>query len=208
VRRIEDHLIVEAPGMPNLRVDAPNPSDASTIPVTVWGDLVQASLCAPNTSDWFSRFLEKSVRLVYFSDASKRLADQRFAPKDALVSFSDGFPVLVCTEASLDDLNGRLTRPVPMSRFRPNIVLAGTQAYEEDSIDTLVIGAMKFTARSPCARCSVTTVLEGSAERTKEPLRTLAAYRTTEHGVIFGQNLTHSGDGVISIEDAVHMIRR
>ena len=106
-------------------------------------------------------------------------------------------------QSSLDDLNSRLEFPVPMNRFRPNLVFTGGQPYEEDSWKLLTIGNNKFAGVKPCSRCVLTTVDQNTGEKGKEPLATLAKYRQHENKIYFGQNLLsidhhtiHEGDEI------------
>jgi uncharacterized protein YcbX len=130
--------------------------------------------------------------------------DQTFAVSaDDAVSFADGYASLLVTEASLADLNTRTKEPVPMDRFRPNIVVTGSEAWEEDGWRIITVGGVDMVAVKKCARCLVTTTDQQSGERYVEPLPTLAEYRHIGHGLIFGQNMIHVGRGVIRIGDAI-----
>jgi uncharacterized protein len=127
----------------------------------------------------------------------------RAQPGD-IVSFADGYPLLLISEASLADLNQRLETPLEMRRFRPNLVISGCEPYAEDRLRTLRIGGVSFRAVKRCERCMVTTVDPDTAERGREPLRTLARYRLEEGKVWFGMNLIHDGPGRLSLGDAAH----
>jgi uncharacterized protein YcbX len=168
-----------------------------TIDVTVWDDTMPAFLMGPQYDQWFSDFLGFSARLVYQQNTTRRVVDSRYTSQEEITSFSDAYPVLLIGQASLDDLNSRLEQPVPMNRFRPNIVIKGWAPYQEDEIRYFQAGPIRFEAVKPCARCVLTTVDQDSAIRGKEPLKTLASYRTKNNKVIFGQNLIYSGKGRI-----------
>ena len=122
------------------------------------------------------------------------------------VGFADGYPILLLSEASLDDLNSRLETPLPMNRFRPNIVVTNTEHYAEDTWKTIRIGDITLDIVKPCARCAITTTNQDTAERGKEPLKILSTYRNHEHGVIFGQNIIHRNQGQINIGDTVEIL--
>ena len=141
---------------------------------------------------WLEAFLERECRLVRFDPQHRRLSARIWTGDlEAENRFSDGFPVLVIGQASLVDLNSRLERPLPMNRFRPNIVMEGLGAYEEDRIDELYDDTVTFRLVKACTRCKVTTTDQETAGLDgKEPLQTLKSYRFDAklHGVIFGQN--------------------
>ena len=147
------------------------------------------------------------VRLVQWGERSRRHLDPTYSPRDdAETAFTDGYPVLVTLEASLEDLNTRLDAPIPMGRFRPNIVVHGGAAWDEDQWRTIQVGGMTFDAVKPCARCVVPTTDQrtGARHPRQEPLRTLATFRTIPHlGAIFGQNLVHRAPGQVAVGDPV-----
>jgi len=174
--------------------------------VSVWGESVAAlGVRSGDADSVLSDYIGKPVRLVYMPDSSFRQVDREYFNADRRVSFADGFPVLLCNTASLADLNSRLDAPVPMSRFRPNIVFAGRTAFEEDGWRRIRIGSIEFAVVKPCSRCVMTTI-NGEGERGKEPLRTLATYRKNEHGVCFGQNLVPLTNGTIGLKDELVLI--
>lgn len=182
-------LQVTAPDMPLLSI-AGN-SDSSTS-VSVWKDQCAAFDEGDAAAEWFSSFLGREVRLVRFDEAQQRLSSPDWTGGVAAENqFSDGFPLLVIAQASLDDLNARLSAPLPMNRFRPNIVLSGIPAYAEDRIHELSDGDITLRLVKPCTRCKITTTdqaLGVSVDR--EPLATLMTYRRDPQlrGVTFGQN--------------------
>ncbi len=169
--------------------------------VTIWDDRVIAADQGDAAAGWFSERLGRACRLVYFGAAAQRLLDPQYTPRvDAETAFSDGYPLLAVLQESLDDLNTRLAEPVPMTRFRPNIVVAGAPAWSEDAWRVLAIGSITLDAVKPCARCVVPTTDQATGARhpTREPLRTLATFRTIKGlGAIFGQNLVAGGEGEI-----------
>ena len=146
-------------------------------------------------NDWFSGMLGQDLRLVWMPDTTRRAADGRYAPKGQYVSFADGFPFLILGQASLDDLNHRLMQPLPMNRFRPNLVFTGGPAFDEDNWLEFQIGNVQFKNVKPCARCMITTIDQETALRAQEPLRTLATFRRRNNKIYFAQNAVWLGAG-------------
>jgi len=174
--------------------------------VRVWDDEVHVLVAGEAWNTWFSERLGRAVRLVHMPDDAIRPADERFA--QGIISLSDGFPYLVISQASLDDLNGRIAMngsagDLPMDRFRPNLVIGGGTAYQEDALTDILIGGHRFYLVKPCTRCAITTTDQRTGERGKEPLRTLATYRRHGDGLLFGMNATGPAAGTISIGDPV-----
>jgi uncharacterized protein YcbX len=193
-----DRLRVTAPGRPSL--DMPlEPVAEVTTRVVVWDDTCDAHAMGEQAGTWFSELLELPCNLVHMPQATVRPADPTYAPAGTRVSFADAFPFLLLSEESLADLNQRLPSPVPMNRFRPNLVIAGGEPYAEDRIDTFESGGMAFRVVKPCARCVVTTTDQETAERGVEPLRTLATYRKVGGEAMFGQNVVHHGTGRLAV---------
>jgi uncharacterized protein YcbX len=177
------------------------------VEVTVWRDQVQARPVSVEADDLLTRHLGLRCRLVHMGDDSHRQVDPRYAPPGRITSLADGYPVLIASTSSLADLNGRMDKPVPMSRFRPNIVVEGSLPFAEDGWGTLRIGTAEFEAVKPCSRCIMTTIDQDTGEKTgKEPLKTLAKFRNTPDGVIFGENLLISRPGMVGIGDMVEFI--
>lgn len=178
--------------------------------VSVWADLVDA-LALPqaegelSVDGALSVFLGKPVRLVYMPPSTYRAVDPEFSKMSAQVSFADGFPILLCGEASLADLNSRLNLPVRMERFRPNIVVSGGVAFAEAEWKRVRIGGIEFDSVKPCSRCSMIT-LDESGGFSKEPLKTLAGYRSNRFGACFGENLVHRGVGVLELGMTVEIL--
>lgn len=191
-------LVLAAPGLPALELPL-HPRGSVTTSVVVWGDACAAVWAGERAAGWFSDLLGCSCSLVYMPDESVRPANPRFAPNGTRVSFADAFPFLLISEESLADLNTRLSAPLPMNRFRPNLVIAGGAPYAEDSLDGFSLGALGFKVVKPCARCVLTTTDQATAERGVEPLRTLATYRKRDGQVHFGQNVVHLGRGRVRV---------
>lgn len=209
IRLAPDRLLVDAPGMPALDVSL-EPTDEDfddLIPARIWNDEVMASPSGEETGRWFSEFLGVNCALVRLPDSSVRIVDQDYGRPEDRVHLADGFPFLLTSEASLADLNARLDRPLPMNRFRPNLVVAGCEPFAEDGWGVARIGAMTFRVVKPCARCVITTVDQETAVASREPLRTLAAFRKDGDKVLFGQNLIHDGDrGTLRVGDPVEVL--
>jgi MOSC domain-containing protein len=191
VPRLNDNsLVLTAPGMPTLTVS--RATSGSVRDVTVWKFQGRGIDCGDEAARWCSTFLETSLRLVAFDASAPRECSPEWTPGTrAITEFSDGFPILVISLASLADLNSRLPHPLPMERFRPNVVIDGVEAYAEDRIDELRIGGAALRLVKPCARCSITaTDQQKGALDGVEPLRTLKEYRFDAklHGTTFGQN--------------------
>jgi hypothetical protein len=123
-----------------------------------------------------------------------------------ITSFADAYPFMMIGQASLDDLNSRLAEPLPMDRFRPNIVFTGGGPFEEDLLANFTIGNIHFYGVKLCARCIIPTIDQNTGVKRKEPLKTLASYRAKNNKIYFGQNLVHKGDGVIAVGDQLHAI--
>ncbi|AZZ91340.1 MOSC domain-containing protein [Hahella sp. KA22] len=201
-------LMLSAPGMSGLYIEAPDQEGAALEQVQVWKDEVSALFVDARADAWFSEFLGEQARLVYIPERSFRQVDQAYYDAPQKVSFADAYPVLATSESSLEDLNGRLKNPVKMTHFRPNIVVAGADSFAEDHWRRLRIGEVEFVAVKPCSRCVFTTIDPASGHKSPdtEPLRTLASYRKTELGAIFGQNLVQLNHGIICVGDKVELL--
>ncbi|WP_368497365.1 MOSC domain-containing protein [Marinobacter sp. 2_MG-2023] len=176
--------------------------------VLVWRDWVKAQEGESDASEALSRFCGKDLRFVYMPDSSFRRVDAGRVTEYRRVGFADGFPFLITSLASLKELNGRLEVPVDMRRFRPNIVVEGAAAWQEDRWCELLIGEQRFSIVKPCSRCVLTTVDPdtGVKDPGLQPLRMLSSYRKTVDGVIFGQNAINELPGVIHVGDSITAI--
>jgi len=185
---------------------------AETATVKIWSSSVKGSFYPKEVDEWFSDAIGSRCRLVLMPETTKRIVSPDYAIRkfEDTVSFADGYPFLLIGEASLADLNSRLEEPVPMNRFRPNFVVTGSEAFEEDNWKRIRIGSTEFHVVKPCARCVMTTVDQAAGQKNgKEPLKTLAAYRTRSGNVLFGQNLiAETAGGTIRVGDAVEIIER
>ncbi len=183
-------------GMPDLVVS--EPSHAMEREVTVWEDRCSAMDCGDEAANWISCFLGITSRLVFFPEKEFRQVDLSYAQVGDKTAFSDGFPLLLISKASLDDLNERLEQPIEMARFRPNLVVDGCEAFAEDGWKKIRIGTVIFRIVKPCSRCVIPCINPLTGERGKEPLRTLSRYRQRNNQLFFGQNVIAEGTGQIS----------
>jgi uncharacterized protein YcbX len=182
-------LTLRAPGLPPLTL--PLEPRGESIDVKVWKDRCEALDQGDAASAWASSALGAPLRLVRVVDTPRRMADPKFAgPTPNPVAFPDGFPILVCNRASLDSLNARMPEPIPMERFRPNLVLHGLPAFAEDRIASLRVGDVTLTLVKPCTRCVITSTDQRTGERSTNPLPVLREFRfnSTLLGVTFGEN--------------------
>jgi hypothetical protein len=199
-------LQLQAPGAGRIAV-ALEAGAGPSREVVVWGDTVLACDAGEAVAHWLSDFLLRSVRLVRFDPARQRPTDPAWsAGRPGESAFSDGYPVLVLSRASLSDLNARLPQALPLDRFRPNLVLEGCDPYAEDSLRVLQSGTAMLRLVKPCTRCVITTTDQSTAERDgEEPLRTLRSYRWSSElrGVTFGQNAIVESAGTLRVGDAI-----
>ena len=215
VRLTDDGIVIAGPGMEPLPVRIPGPGGDADFESDIWGDAARVRPAAREAGEWLSTFLGVAVRLVHQPDEATRVMRREYAGAiggPRRTTLSDGAPLLLTGESSLDDLNARLTTPgtgpLAMNRFRPNVVVRGAPAFAEDGWVRLAIGDVRFEVAKPCARCVTTTVNQETAERGAEPLRTLATYRKAPPGVLFGQNIAHHAPGVVRVGDEVRVIAR
>ena len=191
------------------------PREEISASVKIWSSRVRAQVYGREINDWFSEVLQIDCKLVSMPEKSKRKVNYFYAVhKDDAVSFADGYPFLLIGENSLNDLNARLERDVPMNRFRPNFVVSGGAPFEEDAWEKIKIGGAVFHVVKPCGRCVITTIdQETGVSAGREPLKTLATYRIPKHSVKrkinFGQNLIAETVGVnVKVGDAVEILER
>lgn len=203
----DDGLSLSAPGLPTLHAAVPRP-DAPRAAVVVWRDTIDAACAGPEADAWLSRALGRPARLVHMDAIAHRAVDPAYARPGDEVGFADGYPVLLIGQASLDALNARLPAPVPMARFRPNVVVDGAPPHAEDGWRRIAIGGIAFDVVKPCTRCVFTTVdpQTGTIDPSGQPLAELKAYRRTPSGVTFGMNLVARGSGTLREGDAVEVL--
>ena len=183
-------------------------ADAPRVAVTLWGDAVRLSLADDEASRWLAGRLGVDARLAWMPDDVERPVNPRYARPGDRTSLTDGYPLHIIGSGSMQELNGRLERPVRVERFRPNLYVEGPPAFDEDLWAEIRIGDSVLRVVKPCPRCAVTTVDPATGRRGKEPLRTLSTYREREGGVMFGQNALHDGSGTLRVGDPVEVLSR
>lgn len=185
----------------------PAPESAELLKVTVWRSTVLASAAGPAADTWFSAYLGEPARLVYLDDPTRRAVDPEFGREGDVVSFADGYPLLITSTASLAQLGEWLTaggeRPVPMNRFRPSVVVATDEPWAEDRWRRIRVGEVSFRVAKPCGRCVVTTTDQATGERGTQPLKMLGARRRFGQSLVFGQNLIPDSPGLVRVGDPV-----
>ena len=207
-------LILSAPSMPNLII---NYQDFSVHykNIQLWQDTINAQHCSAVYDVWFSHYLNTPCHLLYFGEKSQRLVKHYQQNDNVKLSFADGYPLMLISQASLDDLNHRLLQTttneqVLMSQFRPNLVINNTLPFAEDGWQRIRIGEVDFEIIKPCSRCIFTTIDPKTAEkhRQQQPLATLKKYRTDEDKkeIMFGQNLIALNQGQICVGDHLEII--
>ncbi|HEX6273959.1 MAG TPA: MOSC N-terminal beta barrel domain-containing protein [Polyangiaceae bacterium] len=198
-------LSLTAPGMSRLEIplDAARPSRD----FTVWRFSGAGADLGLEAEAWLTALLQSPVRLVEWRDAEFRAANPAHAPEGSSAGrFTDGYPVLLATEASLADLNRRMAKPLPMTRFRPNVVVAGAEPWAEDGWRALRIGGVELRVAKPCERCVITTIDQETGVASKEPLATLATFRKRDGAVHFAVNLVHVAPGTLRAGDPVEVL--
>ncbi len=175
------------------------------IKVSIWDDACDAIEVSDIHNEWFSDMLNTKCKLVYMPDDSLRPVDKRYAANDEITSFSDGYPIMMIGQSSLDNLNNKLAEKLPMNRFRPNIVFTGGHAHIEDEMAAFTIDETEFSGVKPCSRCTVTTINQQTGGQGKEPLKTLATYRMKNNKIYFGQNILQQQNGVIHVGSKINV---
>jgi len=215
-------LFLNAPEMPTLRISLRHAEpDAPAVPIRIWNSDTLGHDEGDMAGRWFSDYLGQRCRLYRVHPEARRLASPQHVadwrerrpdlddfPQEHLVGFADSFPFLITNQASLEDLNRHLSardqNPVAMNRFRPNIVIQGLEAYEEDYLSSLRVGPLVLALVKRCTRCPMPNVDPATGEMSNEPMNTLRSYRNFEAGVLFGVNAVVAGaqaDAVLSVGD-------
>ncbi|MBL8269160.1 MOSC domain-containing protein [Steroidobacter sp.] len=188
---VGDSLVLRKPNGADLSL--PLDLTGPEVAVTIWRDKAAAFDAGDAAATWLTEHLGKPARLVRFDKRHKRPSDPKWTDgAEVLNQFSDGYPWLLISQGSLDELNRRLPQPLPMNRFRPNIVVDGLPAFGEDSVDEFIAGDVRLKVVKPCDRCVVTTTDQLTGERNSdEPLKALKEFRFDRalRGVLFGQNM-------------------
>ena len=198
-------LQVIAEGMQTLELPMKMKSN-DIVEVQVHDDITKGVSAGKEAGNWFSTFLGVPSRVVFMPEEIRRPVDPDYARDGDIVSFADAFPLLLISQPSLDDLNSRLAVPVPMNRFRPNIVVSGCRAFDEDKWKKIRVGDVVFHVMKPCSRCVTTTVDQATGVQGKEPLATLSQYRKVGGQVLFGQNIIPEKSGMLHVGDMVEVI--
>ncbi|MFD3539246.1 MOSC domain-containing protein [Streptomyces sp. NPDC058662] len=205
-------ITVTAPGMAELVVEVPEAGPLES--VALFGKTFDTVVAGAAAAEWFGAYLGIPARLVHLDDpAVRRPVDPEYALPGETVSLADGYPLMATTLASLDALNAWIARgdhaaegPLPMDRFRPNVVVSGAEAWAEDNWRRVAIGDAVFRGVRECGRCVVTTTDQATAERGKEPLKTLAAYRRIGKSLAFGRQLVPVRLGTVRVGDEVRVL--
>lgn len=200
----EEELVLSAPGMASLALPL-NSVEGEVISSRIWHDQCDARTVSEEADRWLSRFLNTDCRLVYQPEDEIRRVDPTYAQSSDQVGFADGFPFLIISENSLVALNQAMGLNLPMSRFRPNLVIGDCASYAEDSWREISIGDIDFRLPKPCSRCAVPTIDPETAETGKEPLLTLNRLRKWNNKVYFGQNALHDQCGILAVGDRVQI---
>lgn len=201
--------VLELRGPDGETVELPVAFDGPPLRVRVWGSEVDARAGPPAGDEWLSERLGRRCRLVHLGEDGARATDPAYA-EGHRVGFADGYPVLVVGEGSVSELARRAGRPIPVDRFRPNIVVSGTAPHDEDAWRRFVAGDLALRGVKLCARCKVTTIEQdlGTVDPDSEPLRTLARYRRIKGHVYFGLNAVHHGADTVRAGDPVEVLER
>jgi len=201
----DGNLRVSAPGMDSLSWPMATNSGIN-VDCSIWGVRCHALNVSNYADEWFSAFLKQKCQLVYQPEDSIRPVDPKYGQSQDQVAFSDGFPFLIISEASLVSLNQAMPAALPMNRFRPNLVVSGCAGYAEDFWREIQIAGIGFRLPKPCSRCLVPTVNQDTGEQGKEPLLTLNRTRKWQNKVYFGQNAIHDHCGGLAVGDAVTVL--
>lgn len=202
-----EHLVLSAPGAKRLEV--PLNLRGARRNVQVWNDPCEGVDAGEGAARWLSSVIGSPCSLVHMPEDARRTVTPKFAQHGEEVGFADVCPFMLISEASLEELNRRMDAPLPMNRFRPNIVVRGCEPFDEDSWDRFRIGDVSFHAVNARARCTIPTVDQQTGRVAgKEPLRTLATFRRAGGSVVFGQDVVHHGTGTLKIGDAVEIVSR
>jgi uncharacterized protein YcbX len=185
------------------QLEIPPTIEGEPVRAKIWDDEVTVQEVSAKHSEWFSKNLGIRCRLVAFPEENERHVDERYRIGDDHVSLADAYPLLIIGQSSLDDLNDRMKTPVPMNRFRPNVVFTGGEPFEEDTWSRFTIGNLSFAGVKPSKRCVLITVDQETAMKGPEPLATLSTFRKRDNGVYFGQNVIPIKTGEISIGDEI-----
>lgn len=198
-------LIVSTKDNLSIELDLNRQADGD-IEVTIWNDTVQASVEEQSINDWFSQQLELPCQLVKLANKQNRYVDKTFANNKETVGFADAFPLLVVSQSNIELLNSKLDTPIDMNRFRPNIVVDGLSAHEEDKLQSIVINNIDIKLVKPCERCQIPSIDQQTGEKRGDVLRALLKYRRFNNLIYFGMNGLHQANGIIKAGQTVNVI--
>lgn len=215
-------LFVSANGFEDILVPFETKGN-ETLSVRVWKSVCEAVVSEDLINDWFTEVLGTNCKLVYMPEGSERQVNPLFNKGNEIVSFADGYPLLIIGENSLRNLNDKLEEKISMNRFRPNLVVANSESFAEDCWKKIRVGESVFRVTKPCVRCVVTTIDQQKGVFTgKEPLKTLSKYRMAKDvypetylvfdlektAVLFGQNLiAENFGGKIMVGDELKVLQ-
>ena len=199
---------IEKEGQQSLKLPEHLPIDKERI-VRIWKDRINVAVASDNYNQWFSRAIGLQCELVQMKEQHLRSIQPGRGRTNDIVSLADGSPVLLTSKASLLFLNQRLLAPVPMVRFRPNIVVSADTAFAEDNWRRIRVGEVEFEVGWSCTRCIVTTIdpMTSQKDTNGEPINTLKEFRSSPDGVIFGQNLIPRKLGIVKVGDVVEVLK-
>ncbi len=206
---ISEGLLVTAPEMSPIIID-PVSINRQVCTIRVWRDSFDSFKADTYINQWFSEYLSQKVYLVRYDEKTPRAIDPQYSNKGDIVSYADGYPLLLISQASLNNLNSQLKTPVTMAHFRPNLVVTGCSAFEEDNWRRILINQQEFDLVKTCSRCIMTTVNPETGQRNNlgEPLKTLSQFRKSDGGIMFGMNLIPRNTATIKIGDSVNILGR
>lgn len=201
----DKELILTAPEKEPLIINLNNHGQKEQS-VVVWKDQVNAFDCGPEAASWISGYLGVDCRLMSMPSKMERLVDKDYASNNETVSFADGFPSLIISQASLDSFNTKLEQPISMAHFRPNIVISDCPAYAEDEWRAIKINGITFSLVKPCSRCIIPTIEPNSGNKRMDIAKAMSTHRRRGNATYFGQNALHSTQGEICVGDNVELI--
>ncbi len=203
---VDQQLVLSAPEMGKIKFSLQTPNTSKAIEVKIWHDQCQARTVVPELDEWLSDFLKINCKLAYQEEDYIRQVDQKYANSRDQVYFSDGFPFLIISENSLTNLNSRMPYKISMLRFRPNLVISGSDSFAEDLWREIRIGEISFRLPKPCSRCPIPNIDPETGISSKETIKTLNQYRRYQNQVFFGQNALHNGPGQLFVDDPVTIL--
>ena len=198
---LTNRMSMEMSGMGSIEV--PFVASGPRLSAEIWKDTLKVQEVSSSSSEWFSEALHRKLRLVCMPDDVSRQVDPVFAELGDEVGFADGYSFLMLSQASLDDVSERMGSSIDALRFRPNLVIQGVSAFEEDEYRHFSINGVDFRAAKPCARCVIPTIDPETGNKNPKLTKVLAGYRTKENSIMFGQNLIHDGVGILKVGSEV-----